>query len=399
MITHSKFSDSKQDKIIADSSLDFNLPKVGSRLLNALKKYLMDAFKEAGLELKGSKSKTNPDGSITHKMTFLWETDEVDPDSEDKKIYKEFDFYVNGKPTDDTKKFVDLSFKYPDLKSDPSGDTMKEEIDKYLDVPNTNADIIKKCQQMLNSVLDVDTIESFPDDLTASEDTSNYKLLKFDVNKVTASVTGYKLRFSKIYANYSPIEVRSDIDVISGDSEFLESLTPNQSSSFGVLITDDTYDLDELNEFDTSDQAEAEYIDIACNAILDQAYKFYCDSKFFSYVACGSDKDRVISLADSYCWRIQNIIDSVSRKLVEHRIYLDNPCSQIKRSMFPAICNNQSPHWKDFETVMCEDIQDLLQVLTLYASNFPRDEEVEVQEWIRSWTSEMNYNLLRSNDN
>ena len=38
---------------------------------------------------------------------------------------KELDFYMNAKPTDKSNTTVDLSFMYPDLAADPSGQKMK----------------------------------------------------------------------------------------------------------------------------------------------------------------------------------------------------------------------------------------------------------------------------------
>ena len=385
------------------SRFNIDAASKGGSLLTAIKNYLLEAFKEAGLEVDYTKGKKNKDGSITYKLKFK---KYLNPEEEsDNPEFQEFEYYVNGKPTDDSKKAIDLSFMYPDFKSDPSGKKMKEEIDLYTNVPNKEGEILKKVHDFLYDYIapyiGAGEGEDSNVDFTASIDPAsaldNYKLLNFTVDKVAASA-GYKLKFSKIYANYSPEEVKCDIDAIAGDSEFLQSLVPNTPSQFGVLITDDDYNVEEFKEFEASDQALAEYIDIACNAILDQAYKLYCDSKFFSYAACGSDRERIMSLADSYGWRIQTIIDEMSRRLIEHGVYLYNPCAQIRRSQFPAVCENQCPHWGDFETVMREDIQDLLSVLNLYASNFPKDEEAQILEWIRSWTSELNYNLVRSSE-
>lgn len=392
-----------------DNTSRFNIDAAskGGYLLNAIKNYLLEAFKEAfkeaKLDVEYAKGKKNEDGSITYKLKFKRYINTEDESDNTKS--EEFDYYVNGKPTDESKEYVDLSFLYPDFRSDPSGKKMKEVLDLYTNVPNKESKILEKVHDFVNDYVAPYVVSgevNFDEDLAASIDLSygfdNHKLLNFTIDKVAASA-GYKLKFSKIYANYSPIDVKLDIDAIAGDSEFLDSLVPNVPTEFGVLITDDDYNIEEMKNIETSDQALAEYIDIACNSILDQAYKFYCDSKFFSYAACGADRERIISLADSYGWRIQTIIDEMSKRLIEHGVYLYNPCSQIRRSQFPAVCENQCPHWGDFETVMREDIQDMLTVFTLYASNFPKDEESQILEWIRSWTSELNYNLARSGDN
>ena len=400
MTTQTRFKDNMTDSITAagKSLENFDLD-IGGGIFKALKKYLLQALKESGLTLNDGKSKRNPDGSITHKMTFIYQPTKEDPK-------KEFTFYVNGKPSGDNNELVDLSFKYPDLESDPSGKKMKEEIDKYTDVPNKSEEIMKRCQWVLDKALGVDTIESFPENLEASSsidtnaiDIDNCKILNFTVKKVSATA-GYKLKFSNICANYSPLSVRADLDAISGDTEFVDSLTMNTPSQFGVVVTDDDFNVESLDDaVEAEIEAEkAGYIDIACNSILDQAYKLLFDAKFFSYLACGSDKDKIVGLADNYTWRIESLIDTISKRMVEHKIFLDNPFSQIRRSSVPTIYNNQYPRWEDFETVMCQDIQELISVMTLFSSNFEKAEEAEVLEWIRSWTSELNYNLYRSSE-
>lgn len=389
----------RSDSVTAAGNLDdFDLD-IGGGILKALKKYLLQSLREAGLVLNDGKSRRNSDGSITHKMTFMYQPTEEDPK-------KEFIFYVNGKPSGENNDLVDLSFKYPDLENDPSGTKMKEEIDRYTDVPNKSSEIMKRCQWVLDEAIGVDTIESFPENLEASFNPDSNSLniddcriLNFTVKKVSATA-GYKLKFSNIYANYSPLSVKDDIDKISGDVEFIDSLNMNTPTQFGVLVTDDDYNLDVLNDVAVSeiDNEHAEYIDIAFNSILDQAYKLLFDAKFFSYVACGTDRDKIISLADSYTWRIESLIDSISKLIVEHKVFLDNPFSQIRRSSVPTIYNNQYPKWDDFETVLCQDIQELVSVMTLFSSNFDKSEESQILEWIRSWTSEMNYNLYRSSE-
>ena len=392
-------NNSRFDSITAAGGLD-KLTS-GSGILNIVKRYLFKAFKEAGLTLDEGKSKQNDDGSITHKMTFIYQ-----PTEEDEK--KEFVFYVNGLPTDEDKKYVDLSFKYPDLKADPSGKTMKEEMDRYKNVPNTNEEILKRIQYTLDQAVGVDTLEDVPENLTSAEESStsvvdidSCKLLNFTVNKVSAATrVGYKLQFSNICANYSPSDIKADINSIAGDADFVNDLKSGHPTSFGVLVTDDDYNIEEFDEQSLQNLQDSaiqlEYIDIAYNNILDQAYKLYCDSKFFCYTACGSDREKIMSFSDNFSWKLQNIIDTMSRRLVEHKLFLENPFGQIRRSTNPTIYNNQNPKWEDFETVMCQDIQELVLVMTLYSSNLPKDEEAEVLEWIRSWNSELNYNLQRS---
>ena len=250
------------------SRFNIDAASKGGSLLTAIKNYLLEAFKEAGLEVDYTKGKKNKDGSITYKLKFK---KYLNPEEEsDNPEFQEFEYYVNGKPTDDSKKAIDLSFMYPDFKSDPSGKKMKEEIDLYTNVPNKEGEILKKVHDFLYDYIapyiGAGEGEDSNVDFTASIDPAsaldNYKLLNFTVDKVAASA-GYKLKFSKIYANYSPEEVKCDIDAIAGDSEFLQSLVPNTPSQFGVLITDDDYNVEEFKEFEASDQALAEYIDIA----------------------------------------------------------------------------------------------------------------------------------------
>lgn len=367
-----------------------------SSVLTTLKRMFLSSLKEyfqsilrGDADDKTSKT-VNSDGSVTYKLKFAYPSEDGDVTTGSGQKFKEFEFYVNGLPTDDSKEYVDLSFKYPDLKNDFTGSKMKEVIDKYKSVPNTENGIIGKCLEFLMETYGTEDIDL----QEPSAKIGSSRLLKFTATKVNSSKNKYKFKISNIYANYSYQDVRSDIDTILGDTQFSDTMLVDSPTPYGVRVSEAGYDLEKLNNFLDS-QHVAEYVDIACNAILDQAYKFYCDCKFFEYVACGCDKDRIVGYAESYAWRIQDIINIISKKLVEYHIFLYNPCSQIRRSQNPTIYEEQGPGWAEFETTMCQDIQELLYVLTLYSSNFCPADESMIQEWIRDWSTELNYNLCR----
>ena len=378
----------------ADRTIEAAIPGLtGFSILDSLQRYLMKAFKEAGVTLRGTNSKKNSDGSVTHKLTFMYQPNqETDP--------VEVEFYVNGKPTDKSKEFVDLSFMYPDLKVDESGRKVKKEIDKYTDVPNKHKDILKKCQQMLNEVFQIDTIEDLPANLAATEDImQSEKFLKFTLNKKKTDVIGsdYKMELRNIFANYAPSEVYTDINQIASDDDFLGQLDFEGPESYGVVITDDGYDVTTLASFNDASFTDG-YKQAAYNAILDQAYKFYYDCKYVEYLACGRDMSKIIDYTLNYTWRLQEVIDTISKSIVATNLDLIHPLERFCNITTEATIKQESCFfWEGFCTYMTTNVQEFVNVLRLCSSNLPKEEELMIQSWIRSWLYELNYVLTRSN--
>lgn len=363
-------------------------------LINAIQKYLEKALREAGIVMNGKDSKKNSDGSITHKLTFMYKPEGADEDIE-------VEFYVNGKPTDSSKEYVDLSFMYPDFKADSSGQTIKKELNKYTNVPNKSSDIVRKCQQLIDEVFDVDIIEDMPDDLAISSIvTSSDKVLKFTLTKQKSSVVGsdYKIKLNNIFANYSTPDVLADINAIASDNDFIDQLTYDIPTMYGVAILDDGYDVEPISELDDA-QFVDEYRSIAYEAILNQAYKFYYDCKYLEYTACGRDMSKIQMYTETYVWRLQEIIDIISKLIVSNKFKLSHPIERIKNdSCIPETLESYSDlnYWYNFIECMKKDTQDFLDVLTLYASNVSPETESMIQEWIRTWAYELNYVLTRS---
>ena len=381
------------------SARDVEFPQVtiesakGFSLVDAIRKYLEKALRDAGVKMNGKDSKKNSDGSTTYKLTFMYT-----PDGAEESV--EIEFYVNGKPTDKNKEYVDLSFMYPDFKTDKSGKTLKKDIDKYTNVPNKTKDILKKCQQLIDEVFGVDTIEDVPDSLEASElITSSEKMMKFTMKKTKSSVTGsqYKIELRNIFANYSPVEALADINTIAGDDTFINQLEYDSPIMYGVAVLDDGYDVETLKGLDDN-EFEQDYKAVAYDAILNQAYKFYFDCKHVYYTACGRDMSKIQSYVENYIWRLQEIIDTISKLVVADKLTLLHPIDRIRCSdcIDYVAEENQLNFWDDFTKSMSYNIKDMVDVLTLYASNLSKEDESVVLSWIRTWKYDLTYILERS---
>lgn len=362
-------------------------------LVNALKKYLQKALREAGAQMSDTDSTMNEDGSVTHKLTFMYT-----PEGADEPI--EVEFYVNGKPVNEEKEYVDLSFIYPDLKTDPTGETVKKEMNKYRNVRNTHNEIMKRCQKMIDEVFDVDTLEDVPDNLEVFSSTSSDKMMKFTLNKTKSGIksSDYKVELTNIFANYEPTEVYDDINMIVTTEEFLDPVEFDKPVSYGIVVGDDAYEVHPLPYFEDA-KFVGDYKKLSYEVILRQAYKFYFDCKYIEYTACGRDMMRIVDYTTSYTWRLQCVIDTISKLIIADKFELDYPIKTLRglEPVAPEAPRTQSEfYWEDFCKTMYADVQDFVNVLRLCGSNLASEHENLVQEWIRSWVYELNYVLTRS---
>ena len=253
---------------------------------------------------------------------------------------------------------------------------------------------------MLNEVFPIDTIEDLPANLAATEDImQSEKFLKFTLNKKKTDVIGsdYKMELRNIFANYAPSEVYTDINQIASDDDFLGQLDFEGPESYGVVITDDGYDVTPLASFNDASFTDG-YKQAAYNAILDQAYKFYYDCKYVEYLACGRDMSKIIDYTLNYTWRLQEVIDTISKSIVATNLDLIHPLERFCNITTEATIKQESCFfWEGFCAYMTTNVQEFVNVLRLCSSNLPKEEELMIQSWIRSWLYELNYVLTRSN--
>ena len=359
-------------------------------LTNVIKKYFRRVFKELGVKLKEERSKRNSDGSITHTLTFMYTTDNGD---------KELDFYMNAKPTDKSNTTVDLSFMYPDLAADPSGQKMKKSIDEYTDVPNEHDAIMKKCQQFLDNVFQWDSFEDVPKDLSVKPKDvfSSEKILKFDINHTKSN----KIKLSKIYANYDPTEAVVDINTIISDSEFVNSIVKDDSPTYGALVSADGYDIQNIPNFDDT-SCQADYLQLAYFMILKHVYKLYFLCKHCKYTACGVYMDKVCAYAEGFEFYLNEMIDMLNRRMIadantDARIDYIPPIVEIQLSVvWDSAVIPEAVSWGEFLTLMNNEIHELVSILSLYVNNFSREKKMEILEWIRKWTYDLDYTLTQA---
>lgn len=345
-----------------------------------------------------------------HKMSFIYTDDEGNE--------SEVEFRMAAIPDQDSKETVTISFEYPNPKTMNPKDLLAAN-NKYKGIPNKQDKIIQKVQDFLKATYNIDSIEQMPEsvvasaDIDESQDTESetpeleevtkepegvdpMKNMTLSFQKVKAS-TRYDLHLRNITANYDPSQALEDLNLLIQNDEFAESIPVDDIVVYDVTVSDDALDTEvaEMNE-----SAEAEYIR-SCqingfNAILDAAYALHFDATYMGYLAAGANMSEIKSMAGTYNWRTQELIDNVSILMVESNFELRHPIMRMK-DIDPTnlhagcACNSLD----QFTTQAIKDVQALINAIELYVCNYSEDIQNQMQQWLRSWKHEEDYNLYR----
>ncbi len=356
-----------------------------SKALNKIK----NMFKKYALDLMDSVM--NDDGSVTHKLSFMYTQD----NGEDIEV----EFYVNGKPADEKKEYVDLSFKYPDP-DDPTSKNYLEEIDAFKKTKNTQDNIVEKCQKFIKDKYDVDTLELLPEDLTANHSIVSTKSMKLTLQKIQSTI-GYDIELQHIQASYLPSDVLADVNTLVADDSFVDEIPFEGPVTYDIVVTDNDIAISDsiVEDFD---QYALECKQNSYDNILSAAWLWYLDAKACMYTACGCQLDVIQRYASQYSWQANDIIDVVSKMGLELGEGLEflHPISIVTKLAYRGALDRpgctQLTYWDEFIEKMKDDIQVLIDTLELYSCNLEKDKEIQLQNYIRMLNYELNYNLARS---
>ena len=300
--------------------------------------------------------------------------------------------YVDITPTEDGK--VNIGFRYPD-KNNLSNKKLLSVKDKYTNVENSQEAILQKCRNFINSEYGVDAISDWsPEQLTASEDitTNSNKKIIMCVEKIPVD-TGYDIYLKNIKASYDATEVLQDLDNILTE-EFTDSIEESIPSTYDMVVTDDSYCCNLLNDSFVDDNS-VDYIESSCNAILNAAWTFYCNCLQIKYTACGRDLNTIRNTVDSFSWMLQSQIDRITSMMVEFDLEVINTLVRLQTLNTDRCYIYQDTDFESFYSTVHEDLTSYLSTLELYCCNLPPIYYEEVQNWIRSWNNEIKYTLER----
>ena len=400
LIPESKDNSTVQSATALDS-LSAELSKVSSgfSVTRLLKQYFSRMMKELGFKesKKPTKSVQNPDGSVTHEFWFAYESP--------KGKFYQVPFYINGRPLDEEKRSVSLSYKYispEDLLNDkiPKNDSDWKIKENVSTVKNNRDDIFRALETFLKQEYG-DTmkhVEEFDEEIESNASIVGSRQLQVTLSKVSSS-TGQDIHMTSIRASYNASDVISDLNILLQDENFVNDLECDHPTQFSIDVDDDGLDVCEITDEPSEEYFKKCRLD-SYAAILDSAYFLYLDNQFMGYVASGSRMSDIQNYVMNYSWRTLEIIDAVSQMILEEGFSLEHPIYRIQHLMIPQECQcieRSSISWDEFVIRITRDIQSLLNNLTLYSCNFSADKQNQIQGWIRTWSHEIDYVLTRSN--
>lgn len=319
------------------------------------------------------------------------------------KPYLKFPSSIKLEPTDDKKTQINLYVRFPEKNN---LDNLGDEIE-YSDVVNNDKDVIFQriwemfwkmdydpekfaekfgVEESEEEMKNTETTQTTEEEVASSMETNK---LKVSLQKVHSG-TQVSVRLKGIHAACDIAQSSEIIDDITNDSEFVESMPFDDISNYSVDVVDDGYELETLETFDANDAKQLTY-----NSILDVAYKFLFDCQFAGYTASGPEMSKIQNYVMNYTWKVQDLIDTVSKMVLEDSLYLIHPCLRIQNLRCVHDVNDFTT-WRGFVECMKRNIDCLIGVLDLYRCNLSDDKQESVLNWIRTWSYESNYCLDRS---
>lgn len=398
----------EKDAIMSSLSDDLSSGgSVGHKLKSMISDFLGDIFKPSEKDqLKVKKSSKGEDKSLT----FQLECTMVNPEYGDPVAI--FPGVMELIPKEDRTK-VSAIFVFPvapDWKMPDSWETedaielpnSKEKIQQsfwnsFYDKMKAHSEEEKKSffekfgVEDNNTTKDEDTIFDDEGENGIDMHANSSKKLRFTMQKIE-SHEGFDFNLTNIFASYEPTNALADINVLLEDPSFVSDIPVEQNICYDISVADDGYEVTEISE-------AAKFINecraIGYGAILDAAYKFYFDCKQCEVVAAGIERDQIQNYCCNYKWRIEEIIDSASKMVVEDNLLLIHPITRISNLGYCGFVDNQI-NWVAFTNILKDDIANLISAITLYQANFSEDKQKTMEGWLRSWNIELNYNLSQA---
>ena len=322
--------------------------------------------------------------SKTYQLSFLYT-----PEESDQQEQLEVFFKVKVTPIDRSKQKVNLSFQYPNPDNVEGKDLLVSK-NAYTSIKNNTSDILDCCQEFVDKMYKVDTLEEIPSDLTASSYLDK-RCIQASLRKIK-NKDSYSIRLQNISANYTPSEALSDINQLINSIEFVDSLPEDEVVELDIISDDKNFTIDEVDT--VYDMWSLDCKKRTYDAILDSAYKFYFDCQYCGFTACGPQMSNIQSYAQNYEWKINEIIDAISQMTIEDKIQLIHPITRIQG--LECCGNTPAVTWTNFIDMMKQDIQDLIDCMKLYMNNLEEDKQVSILNWIRTWNTELNYSLANA---
>lgn len=391
-------------KVNSEEEIDyFSVPVQASKfsIIDLFKKYFNQTLEDIGLRSskREGRSVKNQDGSVTHEMYFVFTSPVTG------KSY-EVPIYINGKPTDDTKQTLSLSYKYVKPEDLLNGTLPKNDSDWAIKenaatIYNTREDLSEAFSSFVEHTY-ADAFKGFKtklsEDVESNQSITGSRKMKITLKKVKAG-TGYDIQLSNVQASYDAADVLSDLTKLVENDEFINELEYDNPVSYDVTVSEDAFDVAEGLDVET-DEYYRSCRELSYRAILDAAYVLDLDNQYMNYIASGSRMGDIQNYSTNYSWRVQEIIDSVSQMVLEEKFLLEHPINRIKRidsSTYHSECG--FVEWGEFTLTMIRDIQALISCLTLYSCNLSPDKQNLIQSWIRNWSHEIDYVLVRGDCN
>lgn len=313
---------------------------------------------------------------------------------------------------DEDKKFINLEAKLPDPSS--SFELKPHELQRISNSKSAAEkqfwkifDATYEQENDMKSLLEKYSVnpDSFSEELeesvdeTAGEQSSNPNAnsshrMQITLKKVQAD-TGFDIHLQYVNASYDATEALADVNALVDDDDFLEIVPLEEEVSYSVVSDDESLDIDKMSDYDL-DEYYRICKTVGYAAILDAAYQLFLDNQFMGYSAAGPMMNEIQNYVCNYGWRVQEIIDSVSKMMLAEQLGLEHPARRIRRFDDSVLQPDFIPvFWKDYCIKMMGDIQHLVDALRLYSCNFSEDIQQTMQNWIRSWCHEIDYVLFR----
>lgn len=199
------------------------------------------------------------------------------------------------------------------------------------------------------------------DDFDIEKAFSNKKI-QLSLSKIEGSD---EIQITSIYSNYDPVSVYDDVSNLLDEPEFTSSLG-YEPTSYEIIPSDDSYEVNEINELDSTFYTVDEIL-AACYAFGLRLDSLYAEAK----ITNSEDLNSILNYKGLVQSEIQSILDLTDTQSINFE-NISNLLSSLVLSYMGSTLD--------------ELINQHASILELYKVNLPESMQMMIDEWINSLT-------------
>lgn len=385
-------SESTDGKESVEAGLVSTILNTGAKLFDTFLKYLNKTFDKVLTEDTVEKIRTDGKDGKEVKLDSGWDYMEVltagdYTDDQKKKGNYPYIFGIKLVGCSDDYAIIDCALrrKEDDNSKAVVDKAVKLSLSEDIDVSElTNEEFAKLVEKTVNDTIDDEMVKLF-EKLGVVETVEDTQPIQLSTNiKVTLQkVVANDVMDIQLVAIDSPCNVTDTTELVSNiveNPDFVDSLPENEPASYSVEMNGDDYDIVPCDYFEVS-------MDTCIDDILRTLYNLSLDCLWTSWNVTGSNYTSIKTIADSYMWMSNGLIDQLSVEHYKLFGYAPHPmklADVVDRDNVESVLD-----------ILREDIATIICTIDLYYCNFDGTIQQCLLQAKDSFETELAYTLAR----